>query len=118
MVGFPTAFAARQTLPNVPPVPLLAIWSNSLQIMAVTFDQVIRPATFVPANWDAHTTAYSITFTTAALSDPRTLTLDGTPHGGAMPSALCYYTPPPHDLRNMRGLPVAQFLNFPLTVVP
>lgn len=110
-------FAAQQTLPNVPPAPTAAVYDTGTDLLTVTFDQVLRPATVQAANWVLSLNNYTCTPQTARISAARQVEIAYLLTGGTPSCDEIDYKPPPFDIRNLRLTATPEFIDFPVTVI-
>lgn len=108
-------------LPLSPPLPKTATYSDSADVLTLTFDQVLQTGPTAAANW------------TGCLNFPPRTAVDGSAPGTVAACCVqvpmvrggicfgasrCNYAAAPPDLLGPTGVPVAAFADFPCTVIP
>lgn len=116
MAGSPLTFAALQTLPNTPPVPLEANLYDPSGNFEIRFSQRLRPRIIDPNNWTIRVPPF--------FWNPDTLAVDGfwlrgtsTIPGTLFPPATVDYLAIPPDVVNLRMTQAAAFVDFLLTII-
>jgi len=108
-------------LPLSPPLPLSATYRLLTDVLTVDFDQLLQGGATAPGNWTGNVLvppATDVDNIFPGTIDRRLVTVPmfrGLPKAG--PSRITYKATPA-DLVGRTGVPVAAFLDFPLTVIP
>jgi len=109
-------FAARETLPNTPPVPIGAQIELPSGDFVVTFDQALHTQDVDPASINFRLDLLTITTLTAHAEGNTVTGTTSNVVGPAGPDVVNYPATPP-DVRSKRLILAPAFFNFPLATV-
>ena len=118
MADSPLTFSARQTLPDLAPSPVSAVYDTVAKQCTLTFDQHLRPGSVLHTVFDLNVNNFLVSTKGLLFPSPKVITVGCTQSAGPPDASDITYTPPPDVVRNLRLTPGLPFTDYPMSIVP